>query len=183
YLVHAPAGGRMNQPANPIATLVWTFALMSFFAVGGASSAIPEMHRVAVDVHGWMTDKQFADAFAISQLSPGPNVLIVTLIGYSVAGIIGALAATLAMCGPTAILAWYVSGLLKRASSSGWPAIIQAALVPLSIGLMAASALILARTSDLSWMAMLITIVAAVLATVTRLSPLWMMAVGGLLGF
>ena len=87
---------------------------MSLFAVGGAVSAIPEMHRVAVDVNHWMTDRQFADMFAISQLSPGPNVLIVTLIGYSVAGIFGALAATLAMCGPTAILACYVSRLLAR---------------------------------------------------------------------
>ena len=50
--------------------------------------------------------------FAISQMSPGPNVLIVTLIGYSVAGVAGALVATLAMCGPTAILAYYVSRLL-----------------------------------------------------------------------
>jgi chromate transporter len=89
----------MNEQDNPIATLVWTFGLMSLLAVGGANSAIPEMHRIAVDVHHWMTDKQFADVFAISQLSPGPNVLIVTLIGYSVAGIFGAVAATLAMCG------------------------------------------------------------------------------------
>jgi chromate transporter len=169
--------------ASQLWTLIWTFGLMSLFAVGGAGSAIPEMHRVAVDVNHWMTDRQFADLFAISQLSPGPNVLIVTLIGYSVAGIFGAVAATVAMCGPTAILAWYVSGLLKRASGSRWPALIQAALVPLSIGLMAASALILARTSDLSWMAALITIVAAVLATFTRLSPLWVMAAGGFLGF
>jgi chromate transporter len=164
-------------------TLIWTFGLMSLFAVGGANSAIPEMHRVAVDINHWMTDRQFADIFAISQLSPGPNVLIVTLIGYSVAGILGALVATLAMCGPTAILAYYVSRLLARSGASRWPAIIQAALVPISIGLMAASALILARTSDISWMAVLITIVAASLATATRLSPLWMMAVGGLLGF
>ena len=92
----------MNSDANPIWTLAWTFGLMSLFAVGGANSAIPEMHRVAVDVHHWMTDKQFADVFAISQMSPGPNVLIVTLIGYSVAGVAGALVATLAMCGPTA---------------------------------------------------------------------------------
>ena len=164
-------------------TLISTFGLMSLFAVGGANSAIPEMHRVAVDINHWMTDRQFADVFAISQLSPGPNVLIVTLIGYSVAGISGAMAATLAMCGPTAILAWYVSRLLARSTTSRWPAIIQAALVPLSIGLMGASALVLARTSDVSWTATMITIVAAVLATATRLSPLWMMVAGGLLGF
>jgi len=82
---------------------------MSLFAVGGANAAIPEMHRLAVDVQHWMTDKQFADVFAISQLAPGPNVLIVTLIGYSVAGVAGALVATLAMCGPTAVLAYYAS--------------------------------------------------------------------------
>ena len=40
----------MNSDANPIATLVWTFGLMSLFAVGGANSAIPEMHRVAVEM-------------------------------------------------------------------------------------------------------------------------------------
>ena len=173
----------MNSDHNPIATLVWTFGLMSLFAVGGANSAVPEMHRIAVDVQHWMSDKQFADVFAISQLSPGPNVLIVTLIGYSVAGVAGALAATLAMCGPTAILAYYVSRLLQRSSHSRWPAIIQAALVPLSIGLMGASGLILARTSDQSWIAALITATAAALAFATRLNPLWMLAAGGVLGF
>jgi chromate transporter len=173
----------MNSETNPVFALVWTFGLMSLFAVGGANSAIPEMHRAAVDVQHWMTEKQFADVFAISQLSPGPNVLIVTLIGYSVAGIAGALAATLAMCGPTALLAYYVSRVLERSRHSRWPAIIQAALVPLSIGLMAASGLILARTSDQSWMAAVMTIAAAVLAFATRLNPFWMLLGGGILGF
>jgi len=173
----------MNSETNPVFALVWTFGLMSLFAVGGANSAIPEMHRAAVEVQHWMTEKQFADVFAISQLSPGPNVLIVTLIGYSVAGIAGALAATLAMCGPTALLAYYVSRVLERSRHSRWPAIIQAALVPLSIGLMAASGLILARTSDQSWMAAVMTIAAAVLAFATRLNPFWMLLGGGILGF
>ena len=138
----------MNSDGNPIWTLAWTFGLMSLFAVGGANSAIPEMHRVAVDVQHWLSDTQFADVFAISQLSPGPNVLIVTLIGYAVAGVAGALVATLSMCVPTAILAYGVSRMLTRSSHSRWPAIIQAALVPLSIGLMGASGLVLALTSD-----------------------------------
>jgi chromate transporter len=164
-------------------TLAWTFGLMSLFAVGGANAAIPEIHRIAVDVRHWMTDTQFADVFAISQLSPGPNVLIVTLIGYQVAGVVGALVATLSMCGPTAMLAYYVSRFLARSRQSSWPAIIQAALVPLSIGLMSASGLILAETSDRSWMAVLITAVAAVLAFATRLNPLWLLLAGGCLGF
>ena len=173
----------MNSTPNPISTLIWTFGLMSLFAVGGANSAVPEMHRIAVDVQHWMTDKQFADVFAISQLSPGPNVLIVTLIGYTVAGVAGALTATLAMCGPTAILAYYVSRFLQRTSHSRWPAIIQAALVPLSIGLMGASGLILALTSDQSWMAAMITVAAALLGFATRLNPVWILLAGGILGF
>ena len=79
----------MNGGLGDIWTLAWTFGLLSLFAIGGAASAIPEMHRIAVDLHHWMTDAQFADAFAISQLSPGPNILIVTLIGYQVAGVAG----------------------------------------------------------------------------------------------
>jgi chromate transporter len=173
----------MNPDSNPVWTLAWTFGLMSLFAVGGANAAIPEMHRIAVDVRHWMTDKQFADVFAISQMSPGPNVLIVTLIGYSVAGVAGALVATLAMCGPTAILAYYVSRLLTRSSQSRWPAIIQAALVPLSIGLMGASGLILALASDRNWLAALVTAVSAGVAFATRLNPLWLLLAGGCLGF
>jgi chromate transporter len=173
----------MNSDGNPIWTLAWTFGLMSLFAVGGANSAIPEMHRVAVDVHHWLNDKQFADVFAISQLSPGPNVLIVTLIGYAVAGVGGAMVATLSMCVPTAILAYGVSRMLTRSSHSRWPAIIQAALVPLSIGLMGASGLVLALTSDRTWTAALITAAAAAVAFATRLNPLWLLLAGGLLGF
>lgn len=164
-------------------TIAWTFGLMSLFAVGGANSAIPEIHRIAVDVNHWLTDKQFADVFAISQLSPGPNVLIVTLIGYQLAGVLGALIATLSMCGPTAIVAYYVSRLLARSTHATWPEIVQAALVPLSIGLMAASGTVVLMTADTSIAAYSVTAVAAVLAFATRLNPLWLLVVGGILGF
>lgn len=172
----------MSQP-NPILALIWTLTVMSLFAVGGANAAIPEMHRIAVEVQHWMTDKQFADAFAMSQLSPGPNVLIVTLIGYAVAGVAGALAATFAMCIPTAVLAYFVSRSLVRSKRSHWPATIQAALVPLSIGLMAASGLIVAQATDRNWPAVAVTAGAAAVAAATRLNPLWMLLAGGFLGF
>ena len=173
----------MNPDPNPVWTLVWTFAAMSLLAVGGANAAIPEMQRIAVDVHHWMTAKQFADIYAISQLSPGPNVLIVALIGYTVAGAAGALVSTFAMCAPAAALAYYVSRLFARKGQSRWPAIITAALVPLSIGLMGAGALILAQTTDRSLVAALVTAAAAILAYATRLNPLWMFLTGGILGF
>jgi len=87
------------------------------------------------------------------------------------------------MCVPTAVLAFFVSRFLRRSSHSRWPAIVQAALVPLSIGLMGASGLILALAADRSWAAALVTSGAALLALSTRLNPLWLLAAGGLLGF
>jgi chromate transporter len=173
----------MNSDQNPLVGLITTFALLSLLAIGGANAAVPEMHRIAVDVHHWMTEKQFADTFAIAQLSPGPNVLIVTLIGYAVAGVAGAVGATVAMCVPTAILAYVVSRRLSRSSASRWPAVIQAALVPLSIGLMAASGLVVAQAADKTWLAALVTVVVAAVAAATRLNPLWLLLVGGVLGF
>ena len=90
---------------HDLLTLATTFLVLSLFAVGGALSALPEMHRIAVEAQHWMTSSEFADMVAIAQLSPGPNVLVVTLIGYHVAGIAGAVVAiTLA----TACIAWFM---------------------------------------------------------------------------
>jgi chromate transporter len=167
---------------NVLWTLATRFALLSLFAVGGANAAIPEMHRLAVDVHHWMTDRQFADMFGISQVSPGPNVIIVTLIGYHVAGIAGAVIATLAMTGPTCVAAFLVGRVWERFKTAPWRIAIQAGLVPVSLGLMAASAYVIARATDQSWVSAVITIVTAVLAYFTRLNPLWTFAVAGALG-
>ena len=168
--------------AGALFSIALTFGWLSLFAVGGAAAAIPEIHRIAVDLNHWMTDTQFADAYAMSQLSPGPNVLIVSLVGYQVAGIAGALVATVAMCGPTAAMAYTVSRLLHRAGSSPWPALIQKALVPVSIGLMAASGLVVAVAADGSVVAALLTLAAAVIAAITRVNPVWLLLAGGLLG-
>jgi chromate transporter len=173
----------MNSENNSLFTLAWAFGVMSLFAIGGANSTIPEMHRVAVDVQQWMSDREFADIFAIAQLSPGPNVLIVTLIGYHVAGVVGGLVATVAMCGPPALVAYFVSGALARASHSPWPALLQAALVPLSIGLMAASGLILSLTNGRTVGGAATIAVVALLAFATKINPLWFLAAGGILGF
>ena len=91
--------------------------------------------------------------------------------------------ATVAMCGPTAIVSYVVSRVLHRASAARWPAIVQAALVPLSIGLMSASALVLAQAADTSWVAVGLTIAAAIATLKTRLNPLWLLGIGGILGF
>ena len=79
----------MKADFDILVTLAVQFAIMSLLALGGANAVVPEMHRQAVELRGWMTERQFADMFAISQAAPGPNVMLVTLIGYHVAGVGG----------------------------------------------------------------------------------------------
>ena len=88
------------------------FGQLSLLAVGGVNATLPEMHRAVVDLHHWMTSTEFAASFALAQAAPGPNMLVSTLVGLHVAGIPGALVATIAMVGP--------SSLLTRASASAW---------------------------------------------------------------
>jgi chromate transporter len=168
--------------ANPLTALAGYFALLSLFAVGGANAAIPEMHRISVEVMHWMNDRQFADMFAIAQVSPGPNVIIVALIGFHVAGIAGAAVATTAMCGPTCLLAFFVSRVWDRFKDAPWRIAIQAGMVPLSLGLIGASAFVLARTADHNVYAGLITAATAAVAFFTRINPLWLFAAAGVLG-
>jgi chromate transporter len=169
--------------SNVLVSLFLHFVLLSLFAVGGASAAIPEIHRIAVEVQHWMTDRQFADMFAISQVSPGPNVIIVALIGYHAAGFAGAMVATVAMCGPTCVLAFWIGRIWDRFKQARWRVAIQAGLVPVSIGLMAASAYIVAGAADRNAIAAAITAVAAAVTYWTRINPLWIFAVAGAVGF
>ena len=173
----------MKEDGGTLLTLAGYFALMSLFAIGGANSAVPEMQRVAVEVQGWMTARQFTDTFAIAQVTPGPNVIIVSLIGYYAAGLAGALIATLAMCGPSCIFAFYIGEVWERFRHAPWRVAIQAGLLPISIGLVAATAFVVASAAAHNIAAVAITLVAAVVTYTTRLNPLWIFAAAALLGF
>ncbi|MEJ2623893.1 MAG: chromate transporter [Pseudolabrys sp.] len=152
------------------------------FAIGGGNTLIPEFHRVAVDAMHWMNDRQFADLFAISRVSPGPNIIIVTLIGYHVAGLAGALVATAAMVLPTCTLTYVVARLWERFKHTRWRMATEAGLVPVALGLIAASALVIARASDHSVAAAVLTLATAGVAYATRINPLWLFAVAAAAG-
>lgn len=173
----------MKDQSGTLVTLALHFALLSLLAVGGANAVVPEMHRQAVDVAGWMTDRQFAELFAIAQVAPGPNIIIVTLIGFQVAGVAGALVATAAMCGPSCLLTYFAGGAWERFRYARWRIVIQAGLVPVSVGLIAASALVLARTADTGWVAVGLTLATAGVGYFTCLHPLWMFAFAAAVGY
>ncbi len=172
----------MKDSGGTLLTLAGYFALMSLFAIGGANSAVPEMHRLAVDVQHWMTDRQFSDTFALAQVTPGPNVIIVTLIGYHVAGILGALVTTLAMCGPTCLVAFFVGRTFDRYKGAAWQVAVAGGLVPVTLGLTAASATVVATAADYNWVAVVISLAAALITYWVRVNPLWVFAAAALLG-
>jgi chromate transporter len=166
-----------------VTTLATHFALLSLLAVGGVNAVVPEMHRQAVDVAGWMTSREFADLFAIAQLAPGPNAMIVTLIGYHTAGLLGALVATAAMCGPSCLFTFFAAKAWSQFEHAQWRRTVQAGLVPISVGLIAASALVLARAADQTLVSTAITLVTAAVCYATRINPLWMFALAAVLGY
>jgi chromate transporter len=173
----------MKGDSDILGTIAVQFAIMSLLAFGGANAVVPEMHRQAVELHSWMSEREFSDMFAMSQAAPGPNVMLVTLIGYHVAGFAGALVASVAMCGPSAILAHFLGRTWDRFKDAQWRRAVQAGLVPISVGLVGASAIVLTRASDHSWIAGCVTVATAAVAYGTRLSPLWLIGIAGLLGF
>ena len=167
---------------STLGTLALQFALLSLVAFGGANTVVPEIHRQSVQVHHWMTDKDFAALFAISQAAPGPNVLISTLIGWKVAGLAGALIATTAMCGPSCLLVFWVSKAWDRYRHTRWRAAIGTGIAPIAVGFVFASALVLVRAADASWRLACVTAASAALAYFTKLNPLWCLAAAAVLG-
>ncbi|MBM4441576.1 MAG: chromate transporter [Candidatus Rokubacteria bacterium] len=162
--------------------LVRHFALLSLLAFGGANAVVPEMHRTAVDVHGWMSSAEFADLFALAQAAPGPNMMIVTLIGLRAAGVSGALLATAAVCLPSCLLTFAVARAMDRFRSNPWRAVLQTALAPITVGLVLGTGWVLTRAADHSIPAYLLTAGTVVWLLTLRLSPLWLIAGGAALG-
>jgi chromate transporter len=159
------------------------FMVLSLFSVGGLPSVMPEMQRYVVEVKHWMSPAEFMQAFAVGQAAPGPNMLITTLVGWQVAGLAGALVALAAMCGPAAVLAWYVSGLWDRFKESPWRLAIQRAIAPIVVGMILAGGVVLATPGNApDWRLWLIAGATAVGILATKWNPLWFLAAGGVIG-
>jgi chromate transporter len=162
------------------------FALLSFVAFGGATALLPEMHRVVVEQHQWMNDTTFTHLYAIAQAAPGPNVLVVTLIGWEVAGLAGAISATLAMCLPMSVVIYLLIDRWHGFAGKRWQQAISLGVAPLAVGLVFSGATLIATSAGLSvagWA--LVGTVAVANLRFRNLHPLWLIAAGagaGLLG-
>jgi chromate transporter len=158
------------------------FLTLSMVAIGGANAVIPDMHHQLVELRGWLSSGEFVSLVALSQAAPGPNVLIVTLLGWKVAGLSGALVATVAMCVPSSVLTYFFVRFWRRFQQTRWRAVVQDGLAPVTIGLILASGYVLTREADHTAAAYGVTALTAVLVMKTRIHPLWLLGVAGVLG-
>jgi chromate transporter len=172
----------MSEDDAVLWTLAVNFAVLSFFGIGGANTLIPEMHRLAVDVYGWMTSERFTDLYAIAQGAPGPNIIVVTLIGWEAAGPAGAAIATLATIGPTSVLTFWVARVWKKFQRAKWRMAIEGGLAPVTIGLVAATAYVLASQADKNLVAFGITVATAITVYFSKVHPLLFLGAGAALG-
>jgi chromate transporter len=167
---------------SPLGALALPFMLLSLVAVGGVQSVLPEVHRVTVEVHRWVTDAEFTQMFVIARAAPGPNMLLVTLIGWHVAGLPGAVVATAAMCVPSCTLSYFVARAWQRFRGAPWRRAVELGLAPITVGLVLATGWLVMRGTPGGWVAYTITAVTTLVVLFTRLNPFWLFLIAGALG-
>jgi chromate transporter len=163
---------------NILWTLLSVFAPLSLLTIGGGQSVVADIQRQVVDVHHWMTAREFVDSFAISRMTPGPGSLLATLIGWHVAGFWGAIVASLAIFGPTAFLIFGLAHAWRRYSGARWQRVLETGLRPVAAGMILASGYVLIQTLAGGVLAQLLAIASTVTLMMTRVNPLVVVLAG-----
>jgi chromate transporter len=158
------------------------FAVLWFVAIGGPSTILPDVHRYVVEVNHLLTNKEFAELYALAQVAPGPNAMYVTLIGWRLAGWAGAAAATLPMLVPAGTLTLLVGHLNERYPNARLGRAVRRGLAPITIGAMFAGATILMRAVSHDWRAYVLVLLTVYVVLRKSWNPLWLFAAGALAG-
>ncbi|HEX3982904.1 MAG TPA: chromate transporter [Acidisoma sp.] len=160
------------------------FGITSLLAFGGGNAVIPQFEQQTVQVYHWLTPQQFTDSFAIAQAAPGPSTLIVSLLGYRAGGVWGALIATAAMVVPTGLIVYGIAKVWDRGhGDKPFRHALQDGLAPITVGLILAGGLVVARQAETNWVQLAMTVVATVILCATRLNPLIVAISCGVVGY
>jgi chromate transporter len=178
------------------------FMSLSLLAVGGAITTAPDMHRYLVDEQRWLTDSQFTASIALAQAAPGPNVLFVALMGWHVGinvaaplggGILiwvyGLLGVAITMVGimlPSTTLTFAAARWGHQNRELRAVRAFKQGMAPIVIALLIATGWILVASHGSmaeSWRLWLVTAVSTLVVWKTKTHLLWLLGVGGLLGW
>jgi chromate transporter len=137
----------MSDDIKTLLALTLVFAPLSLLSIGGGAALLAEIEHQSVAVHAWTTAREFADLFAISRAAPGPGTMLSTLIGWKVAGLPGALTATIALYLPSSLLVYGLARLWGRWRGSVWHSAVERGLAPIAAGLILAGGIAVLRVS------------------------------------
>jgi len=163
----------------PLALLA-VFVPFSLVSIGGGTSILAGIQHQAVDVHHWVTSREFVDLFAISRAAPKPGSMLTTLIGWHVGGLLGALVATLALFVPSSLLCYGVAAVWRRHRGKRWHSALEQGLAPVGIGLILAGALSILSLSGGGALSYALALGSAALLTWRpKVHPLLLFVIGG----
>jgi chromate transporter len=165
-----------------LTSLALIFVELSLIAFGGGNAILPEMQRRVVEVQHWMSASDFSALFALAQAAPGPNMMIVPLIGWHVAGFAGLLVTSVAKFGPSSLITAFVFTLWQKFKDRPWRKTVQAGLVPITAGLVSASAAVITEASVTNGLLIGIAAASAVLTATTKIHPLIVLSGGAVIG-
>ena len=171
-----------EEMISTLASLFLKLSVFSLFAFGGINALLPTLYDLAVNQEQWINGQTFADYFAIAQAAPGPNLMTVTLIGWNVGGIFGAAIATLAIAWPSSIMIYFLQRSINNMQDKDKQKSIQFAAGALAVGLVLSASWQIALQINQSTAAYLLTIGTIAITFFTRWHPLYLIAIGALLG-
>jgi chromate transporter len=162
--------------------LARVFAYVSLLTVGGGMAAFPELKTLTVDVHKWLTLEQLVHLYSLGQMAPGPKMMMIVPIGERVAGLAGAAVVLIAFFGPTSLLTLIVGRLWDALARWRWRGSIQKGLAPVSIGLLLAGSLTMARAAITDWITATVALGALVILLLRSVNPALLVLGGAIIG-
>jgi chromate transporter len=169
-------------PLAAVGKLIITFGCMSLLLFGGGYVFIPMIQQIVVDKYGWVTRQEFIDAIALGQVTPGPILISAAFIGFKVAGLGGAAAATAAIFGPPAAVMLLCARFLERIKGS---TILRAALRgirPAVIGMIAAAGVAVVGSMGLSFLSFFILGLSLIALLRFKVETAWIIPAAGAAG-
>lgn len=160
-----------------------TFFKIGLVFFGGGFVLVPILHDRLVTQLGWLKPHEFLDGLAISNLTPGPIALIVAFAGYHLAGISGALAATIGLFAPGALLTLAISHQYNRIFGDWRTQRFLAGINPAVAGLILSAAFSLGRNTLVSWRGYVLLGFSFVLLAGLRWHAAFVLALGAGMGF
>jgi chromate transporter len=171
-----------NQPSAHLLRLFLSFLKIGFVVFGSGYVLLAFLRTEFINHLHWLTEKQLIDAVAVGQFTPGPVFTTATFIGYLVAGIPGAVFATIAIFLPGFLLVSISGPLIAKIRSIAWAGSVLDGVVIGSLALLCAVAFQLGRSAVIDWMTVSILITSLIAVFLLRLNAAWLIAAAAIIG-